>query len=440
MAMRRGKKYFMKMRNKNNKVQIMKYLFFLLFLTINCQLSTVNRLYGYTYRGSFLQLGDEIIGLTAASAAEGGAGIAEIDEPSNIFFNPAGIFSARGELSLTSGVVSTYERRVHNDTDATTVSNSNLFFDFSGVAASYPVIKDTLSLSFGESVMGDFNFFYKEDVNSTTQIIGTNKIDSEGTLNRFGGGVSVNPVKSLLIGLSAYNLFGSPEQVVSSTTYGTKGVVINSISTTTAHSFSGTFFVLGGTYHVGDKTVFGLSYRPQIEVEDSIKENVSKLNAAVTALPNVKNRYKYPDMLSLGFMFRFPGPSEPTFYIDFIHTNWSSARIKSGTSPWTDCLWSDTLSWRLGAEHLIRDKKFRYGVAFLPDYSRKGSQRVAVSCGLGFNVWIIDLDVSAQYIMRRNTLEDRIFNVEEDAGLPRINLVTIDDYAKRFLVTGKIKW
>ena len=418
------------------KMPLAKYLFLLLFFTINCQLSTVNRLYCYTYRGSFLPFGDEVIGLTAASAAKSGAGIAEIGEPSCVFLNPAGIFSDRGALSVTSGIVSTYERRTHNDTDATTISNSDSSFDFSGVAASYPVIKDTLSLSFSESVISDFNFSYKEEINSSTQLIGKNEVDSKGTLNRFGGGVSYNPVRSLLIGISAYKLFGSPEQVVNSVTYGT---ISNSISTTTAHSFTGTFFVLGGAYHLGDKTVIGVSYRPQIEVEDSVKEN-RILNAAFTPLSNVKNKYKYPDMLSLGFMFRFPGPSEPSFYLDFVHTNWSAARINNGGPQWTDCGWPDTLSWRLGAEHLVRDKKFRYGVAFLPDYSRKGSQKVAVSCGLGFNAWIIEWNVSAQYFMRRNTRENRIFNVQEDAALPRINEETIDDYTKRFLVTGKIKW
>jgi len=204
------------------------------------------------------------------------------------------------------------------------------------------------------------------------------------------------------------------------------------------HEFSGTALSIGALYHISGRTRMGLSYKPGFEMTDKTKLTEHTLTTVTKT--GTKYKFKYPESLSLGLSFRFPGPSEPTLFLDVVHTNWSEAKAKTGSGKWINCGYVDTMEWHIGAEHTAKSKKFRYGLAFLPDYSRKGSQKAVVSCGLGFKIWVIDFDVSGQYFMRRNTLEDRLFHVpEDDPDFERINFEITDEYTKRFLFTGKIK-
>ncbi|MBI5573289.1 MAG: hypothetical protein HY919_01880 [Elusimicrobia bacterium] len=402
-------------------------------------------LYGYTYRGAFSQLGDNVVGLTAASSSRGGTAVSASAEPSSVFINPATISVDSGQFIFSGGLLSIYGRRTRNDSVGGTVSNSNLYGRFSAFGISQPVVKNKLSIAVCESELSDFNYFYEENNYSVSQISSTNKIESQGLIYGTGCGLSYYPVESLSFGISAYNLYGKPEGKIEEISYGllpsNRGQIIADISTTTTHSISGSLFLFGVTYQPTRKMKAAISFRPEKEIEAQLKTSHENKISGATTLTNVKYKYKYPQEVSIGLTFAFPGPSEPNFSFDFIQTKWSEARLKTAGENWTDCGWVDTLSWHAGAEHKVRrDFIFRYGLAFLPDYSRKGSQTVAVSGGAGFKVWIIDWDFAAQYFMRRNTLEDRHFHVAEDVAYPRTNQETVDDYTKRFLLTGKIKW
>ena len=430
---------------KNCQLKIKNYGLFLIFI-FHFTFFIFNCLYSYTYRGSFLQLGDNVVGLTAASAGAGGTAVSVNDEPTSVFTNPATISVDNGQLIISGGLLSIYGRRTQNDSVGGTVSNSNLYGRFSATGVSQPVIKNKLSVAVCETELSDFNYFYEENNYDTAgQYIEKNKITSDGLIYAVGGGLNYYPVEPLSIGISLWNLDGEPESKIEEIDYGTllsnRGQIIADISTTTTHSISGLLYLIGAVYEVTPRTKIAVSYRPEKEIEDKLKTNLENKISGAATLTDVKYKYEYPQAISYGLTFKFPGVSEPTFSFDFIHTKWSDARVKVDSGKWTDCGWVDTLSWQAGARHKVRrDFIFRYGLAFLPDYSRKGSQTVAVSGGAGFKVWIIDWDISAQYFMRRNTLEDRHFHVAEDSEYPRINLETVDDYTKRFLLTGKIKW
>ena len=420
-------------------------IYYLLSAAIICYLLSPICLYGYTYRGSFLQLGDNVVGLTAASAARGGTAVSVNDEPTAVFTNPATISVDNGQFVLSGGLLSIYGRRVKNDADGSSVSNSNTYSRFSNAGVSQPLLKNKLSIAVCETELSDFNYFYEENNYSSTQRTETNRITSRGLIYALGGGLNYYPVESLSLGFSAYNLYGSPEGKKEEIDYGTllsnRGQIIADISTTTTHSINGSFFLLGGAYQPTRKIKAAVAFRPEKEIEDKLKTNLENKISGASTLTTVKYKYKYPSAVFVGLTFKFPGVSEPAFSFDFIHTKWSQARVKVNEGKWTDCGWVDTLSWAAGAQHKVRrDFIFRYGIAFLPDYSRKGSQAVAVSGGAGFKIWIIDWDFSSQYFMRRNTLEDRHFHEPDDPAYPRINLETVDDYTKRFLLTGKIKW
>lgn len=413
-------------------------------LTVNFLLLTC--LYSYTYRGSFLQFGDNAVGFTAASAAAGGTAVSASYEPASILTNPATISVDNGQFVFSGGLLSIYGRRTKNDAAGTTVSNGNYFGRFSVAGISQPVIKNKLSVAVCETELSDFNYFYEENNYDTSgQHTETNKITSRGLIYAIGGGLNYYPVAPLSFGISAYNLYGEPEGKVEEIDYGTvssnRGQIIADISTTTTHSISGSLYLIGAVYEVSPRTKIGVSYRPGKEIEDKLKTNLENKISGAATLTNVKYQYKYPAAVSVGFTFKFPGVTEPAFSFDFIQTKWSDAEVKAAAGSWTNLGWVDTLSWQAGARHKVRrDFIFRYGVAFLPDYSRKGSQTAVVSGGAGFKVWLIDWDISAQYFMRSNTLEERHFRVADDAEYPRINLETVDDYTKRFLLTGKIKW
>ncbi|MBN1383689.1 MAG: hypothetical protein JW983_02245 [Elusimicrobia bacterium] len=418
-------------------------MFYLLSATFYLLPSTC--LYSYTYRGAFLQLGDTVVGLTASGAS----GVYITDEPSTIFKNPAAISVCDGKAVISNSLLSIYERRALNDEDGTTLSNNNMFLRFSNVGVSHPAIKGKLSVAICMSELYDFNYFYEKYSFASNiaapQIIGKKLVKSKGFVYGIGCGFSHTPVDRVILGFSAYNIFGSPEREINEIDYGQilseKGLVTTDVSTITAHSFNGMFFVLGGAYNLTKKIKVNIAYRPGREIEDELTTVYKDDIVGSSSETKVTNRYKFPASISAGVTFEFPGAPQSILSLNFVHTRWSKARIKSGNSDWTDCEWTDTLSWQAGVRHRVKENfVFSYGVGFLPDYSKKGSQSVVVSGGISFKVWVTELGVSAQYFMRRNTLEDRLFPVEDDPEYPRLNKVTIDDYTKRFLLTTKIKW
>lgn len=416
----------------------------LLLITAVSLLMTCSRLYSYTYRNSFYEFGDNITGLSGASAAHGGAACAVAGDPAALFGNPAATISEQKSLMFGLGYSSVYERRVRNDKDDTTAINKNIIFDFSGAAISYPLMGNKLTITAGETLLSDFNYTYMEQQFSAVQRTAKNGIESEGQLRGVGGAAAHKLHPKLTAGIAAYGVYGAPESSMYSILYGTtpadRGMEVVHCSTTVAHSFSGSFITLGALYSLTDRLDLGLSYSPGMEITD--KQTITGKDCITGSVLETaaSYNYKYPRQIAAGLQLRFPGPSFPTVTVDLVHTNWSAAKEKQDSGQWTDCGWSDTLAWHVGAQHVVHDKTLRYGLGFLPDYSLKGSNKIVVSGGLGFKLWIMEFDAAAQYYMRRNTLENRHFQVEANPSYPRINLVTADDYVMRILLSGKIKW
>ncbi|MEW6556362.1 MAG: hypothetical protein AB1349_03305 [Elusimicrobiota bacterium] len=416
---------------KNYKLKIKNCGLFLTFI-FHFSFFIFHCLYGYTYRGAVLGLGDSVGGFTARNAAVGEVSVLSGGEPTSIFANPSELsVDSRVSISQTNELINGYERRLHNDAEQTTISNSNLYLLPTSGAVSVCPIKQKLAVAIGAIKILDSNYHYTENVYGEIRVVEKNSISADGEIYIYGGGASYIPVEWLKLGVAGFLITGKPDRKITEILFSPQtGSETSRTTSIVNNSFSGSGFRIG-TVLQSEELKLGIALNNLLSVK-----NDYSINGQMS-----RYEYRFPATLSAGFAFKFRGITRPTFLIQLDYTWWGSAEQKVANSKWTDIGYCNTLSWHFGAEHWLKhDIPFRYGLAVVQDQTRKGVQTSVVSIGSGLKLWIIQWDIALQYFMRRITSETRLFPVEENAAYPLINLETVDDYTKRLTLTGTVKW
>jgi len=416
-----------KLKIKNCGVFLI-FLFHFTFFIFNC-------LYCYTYRDTVFGFGDSGGGFSARTASSGGVSVVSNGEPTAIWENPAEIsIDNRGCFTSTVELIGNYERRLHNDAEATTATNSNSYPLTTSVGVSISPVQQKFGFSAGIAKLFDANYDYEENVYGEVRITEKNILSGKGGIYAYGLGANYILREWLRFGVTGFSIKGDPELKKTEISYSQQtGLETGRLVNKTADSYSGGGVKIGT---VLQKELFklGVSYTNYFSFEnDSTVNDVS-----------AKYEYKMPPTLSGGVAVSFRGITRPTFLAQVDYTWWGDTEKKlSGISgqSWTSAGFNDTLNCRIGAEHWLSAKvPLRYGLAVIQNPTRKVVQSSIVSIGSGFNFWLIDVDAAFQFFMRRTTSENRIFPVTDETAYPLINYETVDDYTKRLLITGKIKW
>ena len=413
----------------------LRTVFVLLLLTSDFGLRTSDCLYGYTYRDTVFGFGDNACGFSARTAALGGVSVVSDGPPTAIWENPAEIsVDTRGSFASTVELISNYERRLHSDAEATTATNSNSYTMATSAGVSISPLQQKFGFAAGIAKLFDANYDYEENVYGEVKITEKNILSGAGGIYAYGLGANYIPLQWLKLGITGFSITGDPELKKTEISYSQQtGLETGRLVTKTDNSYSGGGVKIG-TVLQKDSFRFGISYTDYFSFE-----NDSTVNGI-----SAKYEYKMPSTLSGGVAVSFRGITRPTFLAQADYTRWGETSKKLSGVPgesWSSAGFNDTLNCRLGAEHWIAaNVPLRYGLSVIQNPTRKGVHSSVVSIGSGFSFWQINIDAAFQFFMRRTTSEARIFPVTEETAYPLINYETVDDYTKRLLITGKIKW
>jgi len=373
----------------------------------------VSRVDALTYLGAS-HSGDPVPGIGARSLGMGGTSIASAIDSSSVFINPSCLGTLdRKELSLTVGIAPIVEKIVTED--ELTYFNSQCYFEINSIVMAFPV-KRKLVLALGLAPLYNNKYLHEKtlfDPVSPGEELGSASIQAKGALYSYccGGAWKLSPY--LYIGGSINLLQGKTIFENSSIVYVSPPAAITALESRIA----GFNFNLGGILCFTDEFRAGFSVRTRGKLKEKWK--VERRNSTTEGERDLKSP------LTFGFGLAYTCLDEYNSIIsaEFMFNQWSG--FKTGTN------YSDTLEFRVGAEHYLADGLcLRYGFYLQPFYGSKQFQIVSFTAGLGYKFnHILSLDLAGEF-GKRNYYGDAAFFEERQR---------IDETLTRILVAVRIQ-
>jgi len=388
---------------------------------------------GSAFAAGFALIEQSVKGL--GTAFSGGAAVA--DDPSTVYFNPAGMTRLQGQQA-TAGfhvIVPSAEFEKKSATNALGASLSGGNSGDAGQVGTAPNLYYTHNLGnqwtvgFGLNVPFGLATEYDKDwvgryhaVNSEVMTINLNpsvayKLNEQLSL---GAGVSAMYMEANLsqmvdFGLASYSVHGTPALV--------SNPALDVYSDLNADSW-GYGYNLGALYEVDDKTRIGVSYRSEVEQDlegdaDFVTPNLDAINPLLTLAASTS----FPDQGASGTItlpasaqlsaFRQVTPQWAVM-ADIMWTEWSSfddltiefaQGIGSGLvkkQSTTQEQWDDNMRYSVGTTYALNDAMtLRGGLAYdespIPDAYRTpripGADRFWIALGGGYarDAWSVDV-------------------------------------------------
>ena len=346
------------------------------------------------------------------SAAMGMAGafVGQADNPSAVWYNPAGITALDGTRT-SAGVIAIYPVMEHDNTSGTTdVSERKVHLP----AELFATSKLSDRAYFGLGITSPFGL--------STEWADTSATKYEATLSRVKT-ININP--TIAFKLSDDLSFGAGiDYMILQATMNKILPVGNALFRLNGDG-TGVGANAGVKYKAGEKVDLGLSYRSRMKVKVDGKAEVSALGLSNSA----ETEITLPDMIEFGASYK--ASERLTLNGDLDYTWWSTYDrlvVKSNTilslttlagSP-TDTStdekdWKNTWALRLGGQYKLSEQwKLRAGYVYdqnpvptehfdtrVPDADRQG-----VTLGAGFTSGNVTVDVAYMYLKFKNRTID----------------------------------
>lgn len=323
--------------------------------------------------------------------------VGQADDPSAVWYNPAGITQLDG-FSVRSGAVLIYPAFAHENTDGTT--------DVASRASHMPAIfyttykvNDRVALGFG--VNNPFGLATDWHHNSETSQVA---LLSQVISTEFNPNVAFKITKdlSLAVGVTYVYLAAKLTSMVNVNPAPPPAVLRYSELSGSGDGWGGN---IAAHYKISDSLSTGISYRSRVKVE--IKGNATLGTIASQASTAIT----LPDLLAWGISYK---PTEKlTLNADLGYTWWSTydTLVVAADNPIFnksyDKQWNDVWNIRFGGEYRVTDNwKIRAGLQYdknpVPDHYFEtrvpDTDRAGVSIGAGYTYKNLTVDFAYLYL------------------------------------------
>jgi long-chain fatty acid transport protein len=351
----------------------------------------------------------------SAAMAMGGAFVGQADNPSAVWYNPAGITDLDG-TRISAGVIAIYPVLTHENANGTTDVSERSFFLPAQLFATDKV-NDRVSLGFG--ITSPFGL--------STDWSDTSATSSVATLSRVKT-ININPDIAYKISDNLSVAFGLDYIILQAT--------LDKLLSPGGPNFrldgngEGLGANAGIKYKATDQLNLGLSYRSRIKIKVDGTAEVSALGFSNSAQTDIT----LPDLMQVGVSYK--ASDNLTINTDLEYTWWSTYDrlvVQSNTvhqlgvffgnpsasdTSISEKDWKNTWTIRIGGQYRLSDQwKLRAGYVYdqnpvpsdrfetaVPDSDRQG-----VSIGTGYTSGNITVDASYLYLRFKNrTITDSL--------------------------------
>ena len=444
---------------KKVKMCVIKHLVCLGFFIINCQLLTVNYLYGYSFLGVD-NYGDPVSGYTARSIGMGSTDITAANDSAALASNPAALLNvtAKKLVLSVSPVYNVFEERAN-------VANINMEYTKLKLndmgAASYLYYGS--SEYFNRIIAGihfhpmtDLSYQYSnKEYSDVPALVSVENLDSSGGINELDFGVGAEIIKEVYFGLTYGVLSGENSLKDNYTTYTNNGTTDQIYVFDATRKFEGSCMRYGLVLTEWDYSL-GMFYQPQASLTaktsgTNSKYNVTVANAWSTSDLASEKEINLPEKFGFGFSYRFKDKYRTLFAADFVQQNWNAftsattsvAGVATGNKKQHTTGYDGTKEIKIGFQHWLNDwipvrygfryqqfyqtwdnnvNNFYYGVNILkkevPTFS-------CISLGSGYVLGYFDFDFGYEF-GRRNYTD--------------ISSERYDEYLQKFALTARYRW
>jgi len=335
---------------------------------------------------------------SARATAQGEAFVAQADDASAIYYNPAGLTQVKG-TQITSGMGLGFPKWEYSGDDGNDEMNTMYMLPHFYASSDFGLQR----WRFGLGLNVPFGNAAEYDENGPLQF---SVIEARMSVFSITPTVAyqVNDHLSLGVGLNIYYGTTELEQNVPPPPFGPGGRL----------KFKGDGMTVGATvgalWRINQQHSVGVTYRSpfQIDFEDSAKLTGG---FAPTAESTASSTIKFPQSVAVGYAFR-PTPKWK-LEVDVEWTNWDP--LNNVTLSWPGALldgtqipfnWEDSFFYEFGTQYQLNDRwALRAGYIFsensVPDSSYSPStpdaDRHVFSAGVGYQSRRLDVDVTYQY-------------------------------------------
>jgi long-chain fatty acid transport protein len=342
----------------------------------------------------------------AAATGMSGAFVGQADDPSAVWYNPAGITQLDG-TRIAGGFVAVYPYFSHETGGTTEVSKRDVHFPI----ILYATHKMNDKISFGLGVNNPFGLTTDWSATSETHYVAT---FSKIVTTEFNPNIAykVNNDLSVAFGVAYIHLRATLEK--------TQRVILPGPVDLGDHNFrlSGDGDGWGANaavlYRISEKANAGLSYRSRIKIDIDGTAELTGGPAAQSGSANTS--ITLPDLIQLGISYK--ASDNLTINADLDYTLWSTYDrivVTSDNSTFNNNIdekqWKDVWALKIGGQYKLSDQwKLRAGYYYdknpapvdhfetrVPD-----SDRQSVSIGAGYTVNKVTVDAAYQYIWFKN--------------------------------------
>jgi len=342
----------------------------------------------------------------AAAMGMANAFVGQADNPSAVWYNPAGMTQLDG-TRISGSVIGIYPVLTHDNTDGTTdVSKRDISIPFSFFATN----KMNDKLSFGLGITNPFGLSTQWSGASETRYVATNS-------NLFT--VNVNPNIAYKLSDNLSIAFGIDYVYMRATLENKQFVGIDENFRLSGDG-DGWGVNIAAKYGASSNFDLGLSYRSRINVDIN---GTAELTGPLLSLSgNANTSIGLPDLLNVGASYRVSDNLTLNTEIDY--TWWSTYRriaISSDNPAFNQVQekqWKDVWTIRIGGQYKLSEQwKARAGYLYdknpipesrietrLPDSDRQG-----IAVGTGFTSGSVTIDFAYMYLWFNNrTINDSL--------------------------------
>ena len=375
----------------------------------------------------------------AEALGKGSAFVAQADNPSAIYYNPAGITQLKGKLNASLGAAIIQPFCTYKDTSGNETDRRRQIFTIPNVFAVSNLGLEKFAFGFGASSYWGLGTYWAED--SFSKYVST-KADYSTQDLMFTAAYAIND--NLSVGASAdytKSNVNKKKKLDQSSWSGSDGDFQLKAKDDSAWGYR-----LSTLYKLNKRHSFGLMYRSPVEVKYKGKIYLDNLSGTYQTLFEGRSAYEaqitskstLPQSILLGYCFK-PG-DKWRFEFDAEWMDWSSVKeekidypsesaqhrqLLDGGNP-VPKNWHSTFSYAFGTEYKVNDKlKLRGGYFFhktpvpqatfntnLPDST---SNSVTLGAGINLNKNIVlDFAYAAMFYAKRK--------ITNDVGSPSANI------------------
>jgi long-chain fatty acid transport protein len=354
----------------------------------------------------------------AAAMGMSSAFVGQADDPSAVWYNPAGITQLDG-TRIAGGFVAVYPYFSHENLDGTTDASKR---DIHLPINFYVTNKVNDKISLGLGINNPFGLATDWSPTSETRYVATftNIVVTEVNPNI---AYKINNDLSVAAGITFIHLRATLEKLLDPAVFGPLG----NADFRLAGDGDGWGANVAAYYKATEKLNVGLSYRSRVKVD--INDGSANIATAIPGFSNsAKTDITLPDIAVLGASYK--ASDNLTLNADLDYTWWSTfdrlvvtsntilALTGTTNTLTTEYQWKDVWALRIGGQYKLSDQwKLRAGYHYdqnpvqdhfldtrLPD-----SDRQAVSIGAGYTVNKVTVDAAYQHIwFKKRTVSDSI--------------------------------